>query len=825
MEGQLKETKLYQWLQSRDSMGKYTKAVDSIYEYAKIILPYIKNVYSTYTEHGIQHSLDVINIMYELVDKIEGISELEAIVMIYVAFLHDTGMIVTIDEKKEMREMDGAPESRIKLSKLVEKYENEDIAFQELIRPIHGIRAQKYIYEMEDSLFKILDCPVEQMKRTIANISRAHCENFQWMYEDNLSEKINIGDYELNEKYVAIVLRLADYLDFDYRRANKKIFEKLELTQLSEEEWKKNQSIFNNRKVTEERKIELHGFCDNPIIYSKLLQYISDVEKEIDDAKNMSDKFDKYHRISIDGKISNRIKTVGFEGRDLKLSLDFKAIVSLLMGENIYGDKKYGLRELLQNSIDACKVMEEIYCIEERYSYETYKPQIRLIFDKNNDIVILKDNGIGMNLEVITRYFLNVGVSFYSSDEYVMAEREYSPIGHYGIGFLSCFMLSDHVKIVTKHWDEMGEREMEIGRGCEYVRLKTNKEAHMKHGTEIFLNYTEVMGNFDDISQIINFIDENFIDCGVLIELKNLEEKNENVKKCLLKKLEVSKNLNICLSDYLNDIEVYLYSKMDAKTVGFIKEFSSCCMEGKGYYVSENLEKLIQDDGRNIKDMITDGKIKYLNIPIFTDDIFEQMYEVFDENFDEAYERYGADDYINIALYSTDDYSSNIEICDDDKVINNITFEYLTDEFYQLESVPTIPKVVERNVYDLEEIDDIILYNTNVDMTRRYWGKNSFRTYVKSIYFSNVNFLIPYLMDGIKIDSMWVNINNTNIIPNVARNDISKEQKDEISFAIGKAIHMWILDNLSLSTQQIKLLRKFIEEKYSGKNIFFKNKF
>ena len=38
--------------------------------------------------------------------------------------------------------------------------------------------------------------------------------------------------------------------------------------------------------------------------------------------------------------------------------------------------------------------------------------------------------------------------------------------------------------------------------------------------------------------------------------------------------------------EYLNDIEVYLYSKMDAKTVGFIKEFSSCCTEGEGYYVS-----------------------------------------------------------------------------------------------------------------------------------------------------------------------------------------------------------------------------------------------
>lgn len=29
------------------------------------------------------------------------------------------------------------------------------------------------------------------------------------------------------------------------------------------------------------------------------------------------------------------------------------------MGEHIYGDRKYGLRELIQNSIDACKTMEE----------------------------------------------------------------------------------------------------------------------------------------------------------------------------------------------------------------------------------------------------------------------------------------------------------------------------------------------------------------------------------------------------------------------------------------------------------------------------------
>ena len=49
----------------------------------------------------------------------------------------------------------------------------------------------------------------------------------------------------------------------------------------------------------------------------------------------------------------NKIRPKGFTFSNFRLSLDYKAVTSLLMGENIYGDKKYGLRELIQNSIDA----------------------------------------------------------------------------------------------------------------------------------------------------------------------------------------------------------------------------------------------------------------------------------------------------------------------------------------------------------------------------------------------------------------------------------------------------------------------------------------
>ena len=40
------------------------------------------------------------------------------------------------------------------------------------------------------------------------------------------------------------------------------------------------------------------------------------------------------------------------------------------MGEHIYGDRKYGLRELIQNSIDACKTMEESATKMEKFRYQ-----------------------------------------------------------------------------------------------------------------------------------------------------------------------------------------------------------------------------------------------------------------------------------------------------------------------------------------------------------------------------------------------------------------------------------------------------------------------
>lgn len=73
--------------------------------------------------------------------------------------------------------------------------------------------------------------------------------------------------------------------------------------------------------------------------------------------------------------------------------------------------------------------------------------------DKESDCFIVKDNGMGMSIEILKNYFLNVGISYYKSNDFILKEYNYNPIGNFGIGFLACFMLSKDVQIKTRHID------------------------------------------------------------------------------------------------------------------------------------------------------------------------------------------------------------------------------------------------------------------------------------------------------------------------------------------------------------------------------------
>jgi hypothetical protein len=152
------------------------------------------------------------------------------------------------------------------------------------------------------------------------------------------------------------------------------------------------------------------------------------------------------------------------------------------MGTSLYNDKTVALRELLQNSIDACrcrKAKEAEY--EGKISYKMVKEhtdegEIRKI--------IVEDNGVGMDDYVIENYFMRIGKSYYKSRDFKKEGIQFSPISVFGIGILSCFVMADRIEVET--FKEGREpRKVEIVNYSEY--FVTREGSRTEPGTTITL--------------------------------------------------------------------------------------------------------------------------------------------------------------------------------------------------------------------------------------------------------------------------------------------------------------------------------------------------
>jgi hypothetical protein len=67
---------------------------------------------------------------------------------------------------------------------------------------------------------------------------------------------------------------------------------------------------------------------------------------------------------------------------------------------------------------------------------------------EKRQVLTVEDRGIGMDKEIIQRYFLQVGRSYYTTDEFRRNYR-FIPTSRFGLGFLSVFAVSDHVTVET----------------------------------------------------------------------------------------------------------------------------------------------------------------------------------------------------------------------------------------------------------------------------------------------------------------------------------------------------------------------------------------
>lgn len=87
----------------------------------------------------------------------------------------------------------------------------------------------------------------------------------------------------------------------------------------------------------------------------------------------------------------------------------------------------------------------------------------------------------------------------------------------------------------------------------------------------------------------------------------------------------------------------------------------------------------------------------------------------------------------------------------------------------------------------------------------------------KTILQPSFKIFLPYLADGVILKNAVINIKDGSFYPNVSRDRIGKDLEEKLCYAVGKALHMWLLDNLELSLGERKLLKKFIVTYYPEK--------
>lgn len=314
--------------------------------------------------------------------------------------------------------------------------------------------------------------------------------------------------------YLMSVLRLADYLHAGTKRATMA----REQAQTISSPVSKNEFLWNgvvysecvfhigseNRRVDEgnfgENKGDVEIIADpqSGTVFLALEKWIHSIQQELDICwAILSEKYGVKYELSI-----HRIVTNIFDDNSLlkynkkfvtkRAAISANPEIAKLLVAPLYGDNPtFGVRELIQNAVDACNERNEW---ERRHKLKKTKGKIKIEVDTEQKIFKISDNGIGMNAEVLINYFLIAGSSFRDSNvwhEHNKDDKNRTVTvrsGRFGIGALATFLLGDTSNVITRHiadQDNLGysfSYDIKTSKALEIIRVE-----NVNVGTEIMI--------------------------------------------------------------------------------------------------------------------------------------------------------------------------------------------------------------------------------------------------------------------------------------------------------------------------------------------------
>ncbi len=283
--------------------------------------------------------------------------------------------------------------------------------------------------------------------------------------------------------YLMTLLRISDYLQIQPGRAPGIVFKYRHIpSKLSELEWKAHNAITNITLTHDDpESIEVQANPMDVRTFVRIKAWLSGIQEELDASwAVLGEAYGSQPKLSRLGLILRRVrsnlddletfsKRIQYVPERIEMAVARPDLLKLLVGPLYDNEPTVGVRELIQNAVDAVRErsilqdknsdLHDVPLIDQDHDVEIW---LGSQDDYGNAWLTVSDRGVGMSVETIRDYFLTAGASFRNSDAWlrdfyrdnIVKNTPHSRVlrsGRFGIGVLAGFLLGPQLDISTRH--------------------------------------------------------------------------------------------------------------------------------------------------------------------------------------------------------------------------------------------------------------------------------------------------------------------------------------------------------------------------------------